>query len=81
MDETRFRWAVSESLRRNRTGESRATLVKVEDTQRASISGATAVGAKVGSNSGATRAIAADELDPGRERRPLESYFQEIGGT
>ena len=23
----------------------------------------------------------ADELDPGRERRPLESYFQEIGGT
>jgi RNA polymerase primary sigma factor len=22
-----------------------------------------------------------DELDPGRERRPLESYFQEIGGT
>jgi RNA polymerase primary sigma factor len=31
--------------------------------------------------SGATRAVAADELDPGRERRPLESYFQEIGGT
>ncbi|MCG8591421.1 MAG: sigma-70 family RNA polymerase sigma factor [Proteobacteria bacterium] len=25
--------------------------------------------------------MAADELDPGRERRPLESYFQEIGGT
>jgi RNA polymerase sigma factor (sigma-70 family) len=25
--------------------------------------------------------VAADELDPGRERRPLESYFQEIGGT
>jgi RNA polymerase primary sigma factor len=23
----------------------------------------------------------AEELDPGRERRPLESYFQEIGGT
>jgi RNA polymerase primary sigma factor len=31
--------------------------------------------------SGATRAVAADELDPARERRPLESYFQEIGGT
>ena len=31
--------------------------------------------------SGAARAVAADELDPGRERRPLESYFQEIGGT
>ena len=30
---------------------------------------------------GATRAIPADDLDPGRERRPLESYFQEIGGT
>jgi len=30
---------------------------------------------------GATRAVSADELDPGRERRPLESYFQEIGGT
>ena len=31
--------------------------------------------------SGAARAVAAEELDPGRERRPLESYFQEIGGT
>jgi RNA polymerase primary sigma factor len=31
--------------------------------------------------SGATRAASADDLDPGRERRPLESYFQEIGGT
>jgi len=30
---------------------------------------------------GATPAVAAEELDPGRERRPLESYFQEIGGT
>ena len=34
-----------------------------------------------GNSSGATRAVAADDLDPGRERRPLESYFQEIGGT
>jgi len=25
--------------------------------------------------------VSAEELDPGRERRPLESYFQEIGGT
>jgi len=31
--------------------------------------------------SGAVRAVSADELDPARERRPLESYFQEIGGT
>ena len=30
---------------------------------------------------GARPVMAADELDPGRERRPLESYFQEIGGT
>ena len=30
---------------------------------------------------GARPVVAADELDPGRERRPLESYFQEIGGT
>jgi RNA polymerase sigma factor (sigma-70 family) len=30
---------------------------------------------------GAARAVSAEELDPGRERRPLESYFQEIGGT
>ena len=30
---------------------------------------------------GATRAVPAEDLDPGRERRPLESYFQEIGGT
>ncbi len=33
------------------------------------------------SATGATPAVAAEELDPGRERRPLESYFQEIGGT
>jgi RNA polymerase primary sigma factor len=30
---------------------------------------------------GATPVAPAEELDPGRERRPLESYFQEIGGT
>ncbi|MEN8180933.1 MAG: sigma-70 family RNA polymerase sigma factor [Myxococcota bacterium] len=30
---------------------------------------------------GATPVVPAEELDPGRERRPLESYFQEIGGT
>ncbi len=30
---------------------------------------------------GATPAAANEEFDPGRERRPLESYFQEIGGT
>jgi RNA polymerase sigma factor (sigma-70 family) len=30
---------------------------------------------------GATPVVAAEELDPGRDRRPLESYFQEIGGT
>ncbi len=51
--------------------------MKVEDAQRASTSRTGALGP----NTGAARAIAADELDPGRERRPLESYFQEIGGT
>jgi RNA polymerase sigma factor (sigma-70 family) len=30
---------------------------------------------------GATPAVANEEFDAGRERRPLESYFQEIGGT
>jgi len=30
---------------------------------------------------GATAVVQSEELDPGRERRPLESYFQEIGGT
>jgi len=34
-----------------------------------------------GAAMGATPVVAAEELDPGRERRPLESYFQEIGGT
>jgi RNA polymerase sigma factor (sigma-70 family) len=42
---------------------------------------APADGAATTPASGAARAVAADELDPGRERRPLESYFQEIGGT
>jgi RNA polymerase primary sigma factor len=32
-------------------------------------------------STGAVRVASAEELDPGRERRPLESYFQEIGGT
>ena len=52
--------------------------MKVEDTQRTEITGAAPVRA---TTAGAARAVAADELDPGRERRPLESYFQEIGGT
>jgi RNA polymerase primary sigma factor len=30
---------------------------------------------------GAQPIAPAEDLDPGRERRPLESYFQEIGGT
>ncbi len=51
--------------------------MKVESTQRSTTSGVAAPRA----GTGAARAIAADDLDPGRERRPLESYFQEIGGT
>jgi RNA polymerase sigma factor (sigma-70 family) len=46
--------------------------VKLEEIQSPAVSTPT---------SGATRAVPADDLDPGRERRPLESYFQEIGGT
>ncbi len=45
----------------------------MEETQRPASTATTATGA--------TRAVPAEELDPGRERRPLESYFQEIGGT
>lgn len=30
---------------------------------------------------GATPVASSEDVDPGRERRPLESYFQEIGGT
>jgi RNA polymerase sigma factor (sigma-70 family) len=52
-------------------------LVKVDDKQQTT---AAAVGA-ARATTGAARAVVADELDPGRERRPLESYFQEIGGT
>src|SRR5512134_4137657 len=56
--------------------EIEGTSVKLEETTRTANGGAA-----VRTASGAARAIAADELDPGRERRPLESYFQEIGGT
>lgn len=51
--------------------------MKAEETQRTPTTGVAAARR----SSGATRAIPADDLDPGRERRPLESYFQEIGGT
>jgi hypothetical protein len=50
--------------------------LKLEETEQ-TVSGATAA-TRV---TGAARAMAAEDLDPGRERRPLESYFQEIGGT
>ncbi len=46
--------------------------VKLEELEHPVVSGA---------GGGAARAVSADDLDPGRERRPLESYFQEIGGT
>jgi RNA polymerase primary sigma factor len=51
--------------------------VKLDDATRTTTGGAVAGGAATG----AARAIPAEDLDPGRERRPLESYFQEIGGT
>jgi len=49
--------------------------VKVEDRKSANGSEGTV------RRSNAAAPAAAEELDPGRERRPLESYFQEIGGT
>jgi RNA polymerase sigma factor (sigma-70 family) len=53
--------------------------VKQEETQQNGNSAGSS-GALRGTT-GAARAVSVDELDPGRERRPLESYFQEIGGT
>jgi len=50
--------------------------VKVEE--RKSVNGSEAT---VRRSNAAAPAATAEELDPGRERRPLESYFQEIGGT
>jgi len=50
--------------------------VKLEDRQTAGMGEVDTRGP-----TGATAAFAAEDLDPGRERRPLESYFQEIGGT
>ena len=71
MDPGGIRFFNSESHR-----EIEDTYVKLEETTRIANGGAAARTAN-----GAARAVAADELDPGRERRPLESYFQEIGGT
>src|SRR5262247_2682321 len=71
MDPGGIRLDVAESHR-----EIEGTSVKLDETTRIANGGATPRTA-----SGAARAVAADELDPGRERRPLESYFQEIGGT
>ena len=50
--------------------------MKLEDRQTTAM-----VDAEARGPSGATAAYSAEDLDPGRERRPLESYFQEIGGT
>ncbi len=54
----------------------RGRRVKVENRQTTATADSSARGPM-----GATAAVAAEDLDPGRERRPLESYFQEIGGT
>ena len=60
------------SAPKNRRGEKLKAEKQVEETPK------TEDGKQV---TGATPVVAAEELDPGRERRPLESYFQEIGGT
>ncbi len=56
-------------------------IVRTQQKQETATSTAARAGTKAKESSGAARAVSADELDPGRERRPLESYFQEIGGT
>jgi len=54
--------------------------VKVEDSLQGT--GGGGAGRRIaGASRGATPAVSSDDVDPGRERRPLESYFQEIGGT
>ena len=63
-------------LQENKTNALKKAAAAVADGSSKTVAGAATAAA-----SGATRAVAADELDPGRERRPLESYFQEIGGT
>jgi RNA polymerase sigma factor (sigma-70 family) len=55
-------------------------LVKFEERFQAATSDETPRRAPT-SGSGATPAAPAEEYDAARERRPLESYFQEIGGT
>ena len=52
------------------------SFVKLEDRQTTAATEVEARGPQ-----GATASFASEDLDPGRERRPLESYFQEIGGT
>lgn len=59
---------------------------KVEETQAATPAAEEAADGKKKKEDGqavmgAQAVVSAEELDPGRERRPLESYFQEIGGT
>jgi len=70
-DQTRR--ATSGSKAKSRTAGDEGKSLKASETSNATkpASGAT----------GVSRTVSADELDPGRERRPLESYFQEIGGT
>merc|ERR1712202_28077 len=67
------RRATSGSKAKSRTAGDEGKSLKASETSNATkpASGAT----------GVSRTVSADELDPGRERRPLESYFQEIGGT
>jgi RNA polymerase primary sigma factor len=62
-------------LHRGHRKESRR--VKAEDRNRSGPEGP----ASRRNTLGATPAAGSEEFDPGRERRPLESYFQEIGGT
>ena len=73
VDETESTWAASDFEGWNRSGDSRGEQLTSSQQTKDEKSPNGAQGAKP--------AVASEELDPGRERRPLESYFQEIGGT
>ena len=73
VDETEMSGAVSDFDDWDRTETSRGEQLSSSQQTKDEKSTAAVQGAKP--------AVQSEELDPGRERRPLESYFQEIGGT
>ena len=74
--------APKKAARKKRGGEVVETPAAEAETAKTTAKTTTsAEGQPAQATMGATPVVSAEELDPGRERRPLESYFQEIGGT